>query len=132
MKWRDISLRDLVSLCIETAEEEAWEEFIERVQPAFASIAWHIAQERGPAQASDIDDLLQEVFLKLAARGNDLLSRLPQDTDQAAKAYLKVFAANIIRDSLRAKHAGKRGRERTASLDAEVLERLAVAGPVTE
>jgi RNA polymerase sigma-70 factor (ECF subfamily) len=130
MKLPDASLRDLVHQCIQSGNQEAWEEFINRLQPVFARIAWRIAQERFSPQPSDIDDLLQDVFAKIARNGQELLRLMPGDSDEAVRAYLKVSAANTMRDILRARYADKRGgAERMESLEAETVQRLALSAP---
>jgi RNA polymerase sigma-70 factor (ECF subfamily) len=125
MELRTASLRELVRHCVETGREDAWDELIRRVQPTFASIACHMALRGSPIQAQEIDDIVQEMLLKIAHSRSESLRRLPQESDEDAMAYLKCSAANTARDYFRMKHAGKRGVEKTANLDDEATERLA-------
>jgi RNA polymerase sigma factor (sigma-70 family) len=125
MELRAASLRELVRLCVETGREDAWDELIGRVQPTFARIACHMALGGGPTQTQEIDDIVQEMLLKIAHGRSESLRRLPQESDEDAMAYLKCSAANTARDYFRVKRAGKRGLEKTANLDDEVVARLA-------
>ncbi|HXA51780.1 MAG TPA: sigma-70 family RNA polymerase sigma factor [Candidatus Acidoferrum sp.] len=125
MELRAASLRELVRLCVETGREDAWDELIGRVQPTFARIACHMALRCGPIRPQEIDDIVQEMLLKIAHGRSESLRRLPQESDEDAMAYLKCSAANTARDYFRIKRAGKRGLEKTGNLDDEAGERLA-------
>src|SRR5258708_11892595 len=119
MEIRDAPVRELVRLCIRS-REEAWNEFLRRFQPVFARIACNIAMERGSFETQEIDDLVQEICLKLTNRNSEVLRRLPDESDEAAIAYLKKSAANTVRDYFRARYADKRGHTKTVDVDTEM------------
>ena len=129
MEHQAASLRELVRLCVETGREDAWDELIRRVQPTFARIACHVALRGGPIQTQEIDDIVQEMLLKVAHGRSESLRRLPQESDEDAMAYLKCSAANTARDYFRGKRTGKRALEKTATFDDEAAARLAVEMP---
>jgi DNA-directed RNA polymerase specialized sigma24 family protein len=112
MELRTASLRELVTLCVETGREDAWDELIRRVQPTFARIACHMALRGNTIQTQEIDDIVQEMLLKIANSRSESLRRLPRESDEDAMAYLKCSAANTARDYFRMKYAGKRGVEK--------------------
>jgi RNA polymerase sigma-70 factor (ECF subfamily) len=106
--------------CLTTADPATWTELVQVLQPVFARVAYRVLAEWGRVQdASEIDDILQEIFLKLAANGAATLERVPAD-ERVAYCYLRTVAANRTRDYLRAKYADKDGLDQTVSLDAMV------------
>jgi RNA polymerase sigma factor (sigma-70 family) len=118
----DASVLLLVKACLETCSADAWARLIRRVQPAIAGTVSRVTAESGRVDRSEIDDIVQEVFLKLGAGRGELLKRLPADSEQGAIAYLKVTAANVARDYLRAKRAEKRGPRQVVAIDAPFVE----------
>jgi RNA polymerase sigma-70 factor, ECF subfamily len=128
MEQPDDSLAGVIRKCLETSGAREWTELIRRLQPILARVAYRIVCEWGASNASDIDDILQESFLKIGARGGALLRRLPLDDETSALAYLKVTTANCARDYLRAKYAGKRGQDVTIGADAKIEELVAGGG----
>jgi RNA polymerase sigma-70 factor (ECF subfamily) len=119
-------------MCVNQGPPEAWEEFLRRTQPLFARIAWRMALQRGRASRDEVDDLVQEICLKISAHGAAVLRKLPGQSDEAAFAYLKVVAANTVRDRFDYEHAGQRDAARTSTLDDDVIGRLGTVLPVAE
>ncbi len=118
-------LTSVVQRCVANQDPRAWVELVQRLQPLLARIAYRVVTEWGlrPGVA-EIDDVIQETYLKLAANDAAVLRRIPADTEQSAAAYIRVVAANCAHDYLKAKHAAKRGLDRTANAG-ESLETLA-------
>ena len=125
MTCADLPLIQLARRCLESTAEEPWEELIGRLQPVFARVVYRVASQWGYGNLREIDDILQEAFLKLASRRSDL-GRLPNESEEAAIAYFKVMAANCAHDYFRSKYADKRGETRTEQLEPR-LEQLATA-----
>jgi RNA polymerase sigma-70 factor, ECF subfamily len=113
---------DLAQRCSSGADERAWTDLVRILQPLFARAAYRVALEWGRESSPEIDDIVQEVFFKLSARGAEALRRVPGGNEQAATAYLKVLAANTARDYLKARYAQKRGRGCTVNLDERISE----------
>jgi RNA polymerase sigma-70 factor, ECF subfamily len=125
MDQEDDSLAGIIRRCRDTSGAREWTELIRRLQPILARVAYRVACEWGTSNASETDDILQESFLKIGARGGELLRKLPLDDETAALAYLKVTTANCARDYLRAKYAEKRGQDVTINLDPKIEELVA-------
>lgn len=123
MTCADLSLLQLVRRCFESIGNDVWEELIKRLQPVFARAAYRVAVQWGSANVREIDDIVQEICVKLVARRADL-RRLPESSDEATAAYFKVLAANCARDYFRAKYADKRGQVMTEEIEPR-LEELA-------
>src|SRR5215469_3460173 len=117
-------LAGIIRKGLQKPSAEEWAELIRRLQPILPRIAYRVACEWGVANASEIDDILQESFLKIGAHEGQLLRRLPLDDVGSALAYLKVTTANCARDYLRAKYADKRGKDVTVQVDASMDELL--------
>lgn len=104
-------LHTLLSFGLHAGDTTLWEDLIARLQPIFARTVYHIAAAWGTVNAEEVDDVVQEIFLKLGAARQDAILRANLTTETAAIAYLKVMAANAARDYFKAKHSGKRGFE---------------------
>ena len=85
-----------------------------------------MARSTGAAQATDVDDVVQECFVKLEGARARAGGMSGFDNPEAALAYLKVLAANTARDYVRKRSAEKRGTAQTAALDDRLDE---IAGP---
>jgi RNA polymerase sigma-70 factor (ECF subfamily) len=108
---------------------QAWAELVPRLQPLFASIAYRITSEWGCANAHEIDDIIQDIFLKLGANSGAALGRLPLDDEDRTLACFKVIAANAARDFCKARYAAKRDAGRTVSSESQT-ELVAAIGAV--
>ena len=106
-----IPLHTLVAYGLQAGDASVWEELIARLQPIFARAIYRIAATWGIVSADEIDDVIQETFLKLGAGRQDAILRANLNSEAAATAYLKVMAANSARDYFKAKHSEKRGFE---------------------
>lgn len=109
------SLADMFGDCIRAAgNHPACDEFFRLVQPTIIRVVSRIArQHNAPAE---VDDLIQEVGLKLIASGKSIVGLLPSDGAEAV-SYFSVLAANAARDFFRARGAEKRGISNTVSLE---------------
>ena len=129
MSLRASPLVEIVHACLESREELAWGELISRLQPVFARIAWRVARGVagwGSADISEVDDIVQEVFLKLGTRGGKILGHVPLENDAFAWGYFaKAMAGNAARDYFKAKYADKRGTRLTVSEDSVRMEEFA-------
>jgi RNA polymerase sigma-70 factor (ECF subfamily) len=123
----ELPLHDLLAVCLDSRDVQLWEVLVRRLQPIFARVVYRVAGSTGAAQAGDVDDVVQECFLKLeGARAKPDGGKSRFDCPEAALAYLKVLAANTARDYVRKRNAEKRGTAKTAALDDRLGE---IAGP---
>jgi|ERR1700733_9415718 len=98
MRISDASFTQLYKRCLGSRDSEAWTELVRRLQPAFARIAYRTRVGWGRSDRRDIDDVVQEIFLKLGTLNREKLEAVPLESDPAALAYLHVLAANAARD----------------------------------
>lgn len=109
MQLSSITANDLALLCSDSGSEEAWREFVRRFQRPIAISVMRTARDWGVGSPAEIDDLVQETFLRLCADNCRLLKGfVPRDPDSII-GYLKVVAANVTHDKLRSERAAKRG-----------------------
>jgi RNA polymerase sigma-70 factor, ECF subfamily len=131
MKGIDASFTELYARCLQSRDAGAWTELVTRLQPVFARVAYRTSVEWGRADLRELDDVVQEIFLKLGSLDTEKLGRVPLDSDSAALAYFQVMAANAARDYFRAKYANKRGEMRTDT-GVERLEEFAARATLAQ
>lgn len=122
MDYEAISPEDLVVACLQAGNESAWAEFVCRFQPLIARVLLRIAHQWGDSSPQAIDDLVQEVYLKLCADNLRLLRNFKSSHEDAIYGYIKVFTANLAHDHFKASYAQKRGGSaETGSLDSDTF-----------
>jgi len=117
------SLHELIADCLDRGDAELWEELIQRSQPIFSRAAYRVASHWGVSSLQEIDDIVQDTFLKLGSARQDALWRAHLENDAAATRYLSVMAANTARDHFRSRYAEKRGESHRVS-DESVLDAI--------
>jgi RNA polymerase sigma factor (sigma-70 family) len=111
--------RDLIQKLVQAAPDDPlWKEFVTRFRPRVRLTVLRSFQTeaaRNPnvdpgAPFDVVDDLTQEVFVRLLEGERRALSRFQGRTDLSAHTYLGVIAVNLVRDhfkTLRAHRAPK-------------------------
>jgi len=121
-------LRDLWLKCvIEPHNSGAWDELLARVHLKLCRIAGRLAANWGLRDDSEIEDLVQDMCLKISQVPASVVSDLGT-SDIEVQAYLNATAANAARDSLRLRFADKRGKHATRQLDANAEELVGEIG----
>jgi len=128
-----LSLRDIWRKCLDTpADDEVWQELLDRIHPVLLRIARNVAHSSGLDRPEDIDDLVQEICLKISHPSSLRAIRLPSD-DKQADRYFRATAANAARDALKTRFACKRGEHVTISMEDHLTELAdSVAAPAIE
>ena len=106
-----LSDTELLRLCLHSVEADGWNEFVRRFQRPIALVALRTARMWGVTSSSRIDDMVQEVFLRLCSNDCKVLRLFVGDQPGALAAYIKVIAAGVAHDHLRAGKRQKRGGE---------------------
>src|SRR5437879_2383088 len=68
----------------------------------FASVARRTAMQTGILDSVTIDDLLQEIYLRICARRKNFTKHFRAKSENAVFAYMKVLAVNTVLDQARA------------------------------
>ena len=103
MRYSSLSLKELVCLCAGPRDDDAWEEFVSRVQKPIALTIMRTACLWGERSRSVVEDLVQETYVKLWKDGcrhlRDFAIKNPDD--DAVLRYIRKIAANATHDYFR-------------------------------
>ena len=113
MRYSSVSSEDLVRVCAGSRNPAAWEEFIRRFHRLIASVVLRTAQRWGEPSPQQLDDLIQDTYLKLCEDDGRLLRSFQSRHQDAVYGFLKVVAANVVHDHYKAASAEKRGAGQT-------------------
>ena len=120
MDYSTIPPDELVLVCLQAGDEQAWAEFVRRFHPLIARVVVRAARRWGEDSPQVIDDLVQDTYLKLCAERSHFLQNFKSAHKDAIYGYIKVFTANLVHDCLKASHSQKRGGATiTTSIDDE-------------
>jgi RNA polymerase sigma-70 factor (ECF subfamily) len=88
----------LIPICLSTNDEAAWREFVRRFGPLINSVIAKAVLRYGNTSRTLIDDLVQDVFVKLFASGSRILKSINVENEQVLFGFFKVIAANVVHD----------------------------------
>jgi RNA polymerase sigma-70 factor (ECF subfamily) len=127
MSRQDPAFAELFRDWIENGgDDQKSEAFVRASRSLFTSIVRRVASQFGSISSQEVEDQLQDIYLKLTSQGSAILAKMPKDPE-AARSYLRIVAANVCRDAWKAKHAGRRDSGRTIPFDG-MESRLSQAG----
>jgi RNA polymerase sigma-70 factor (ECF subfamily) len=101
MAQEEISIRDLLNLCLSSDGQEHWREFVRRTQPLIASVIINTIRRWKEPSPSLVDDLIQDTYVRLFAADRKALRSIKNEYENTIFGYLKVVASNIVRDHFR-------------------------------
>ena len=115
---------ELVKVCAEGRTAEAWEEFIRRCNRFITGVVLRVARQWGNTSPEMIEDLVQEVYLKLAAEDCRALKHFSPRDENSLFGFLKVVVSNITHDYFGASYSdlGAAGDMATVELNATMQE----------
>lgn len=113
------STEDLLRACAEHGGPDVWEEFIRRVHPLIARVVLRSARRWGEASAALLDDLIQEVYLKICQDHCRMLREFEPRHPDAIFGYIKIVAANLVNDHFKAARSLKRNSPAVIQNDAD-------------
>lgn len=108
VSFAQLSPEALIQMCV-NADVGAWEEFMRRYHRLIAGVVFRTTQKWGKSSPTTLDDLIQEIYLKLCANEYLLLRAYNPKHSGAIYGYLKVITANVVHDRFKALHTEKRG-----------------------
>jgi RNA polymerase sigma-70 factor (ECF subfamily) len=109
LNYKGMSPEQLALVCSESRDAGAWEEFVHRFHRVIASAALRTARRWNENSPHLIDEVVQEVYLKLFSDDARLLREFKSKHPDAVYGYLKVLTVNVAHDYFKASHAAKRG-----------------------
>jgi RNA polymerase sigma-70 factor (ECF subfamily) len=113
VRYADFSSTEVVRACAGSRDEKAWAEFIRRFQVVIAAAALRTARRWCEPSHPQLDDLIQETFLKLCENDCRLLRSFEARREDSIYGFLKVVAANVVHDHFKSATAAKRGAAQT-------------------
>lgn len=137
---------DLMRSCLTTDSDAVWEEFLARYNRFICLAVLRAFCQRGGRRTGSVDveivnDLVQEVYLKLFEASRFGTRAFRGATDAAVFVYIGRVAISVVVDHLRRNGARKRGSD-TCSLDDVIYgedgqeltlgDRIAASGPTPE
>jgi RNA polymerase sigma-70 factor, ECF subfamily len=122
-----LSIEELVRQCSASRSADAWEEFIRRFHRLIATVILRTAARLGDSSRQTVDDLIQETYLKLCADDFRVLRNFQQQRPDAFIGYVKVVAANVVRDHFKSSYSLKRGAGHVEQLAVDFIP-LALEG----
>ena len=124
MDYQELAPVQLARLCAEK-DSQAWLEFIQRYQRPITLVILRTLREAGGASTLLIDDLVQDTYAALCANGCRLLRDFVEEYPSSLDAMVRVVAANLTHDHLRAQNAKKRGGDfHQVAYDSSVVARI--------
>jgi RNA polymerase sigma-70 factor (ECF subfamily) len=104
------SVNDLAKLCARSADVPEWEELVRRCAPLAAVVARRISRlwVSDPSPAV-VDDIAQEVFLKLCEHDRRILRDFEPRGDDSFLGLLRIVTASVTNDYYRRQYSVKRG-----------------------
>src|SRR5438270_2967353 len=109
MDPRKLSVKELISYCLDSQDEAGWNEFVRRFQPLIAGVVTKSVFRRKRPKPDLIDDLVQETFLKLCANNFRALRNFSFKDDHGFFGFLKVVASHVVEDYFRVQNSQKHG-----------------------
>ncbi|HET8922449.1 MAG TPA: sigma-70 family RNA polymerase sigma factor [Candidatus Acidoferrum sp.] len=109
-RYSSLSLREVVSLCADPRNDDAWEEFVSRVDKPIALTIKRTAEVCGERSLSLIEDLRQETYDKLLKGGcRHLRDFATEHADDEILRYIKRTAINVTYDHFKHVRSQKEG-----------------------
>jgi RNA polymerase sigma-70 factor (ECF subfamily) len=115
-RYAEFSSAELVRACAGSKDEGAWAEFIRRFQLVIAAAVLRTARHWGEPSRPQLDDLIQDTYLKLCENDSRLLRSFQPRHEDSIYGFLKVVAANVVHDHFKSALAAKRGAGQTEAI----------------
>ena len=94
----DLSPEELIRVCADLRDAAAWSEFICRFHAAIYSAVLRTGRRYAQFHRGLCDDLVQDTYLRLAARDARALRDFVPRREGSAQCYLRVIAARVTQD----------------------------------
>jgi RNA polymerase sigma-70 factor, ECF subfamily len=115
-RYPEFSSAELVRACAGSKDEKAWAEFIRRFQVVIAAAVLRTARQWGEPSSPQLDDLIQDTYLKLCEDDSRLLRSFQPRHEDSIYGFLKVVSANVVHDHFKSAQAAKRGAGQTETI----------------
>jgi RNA polymerase sigma-70 factor (ECF subfamily) len=104
------SVNELAKACAHSADAAEWGEFVRRCVPLATLVALRISRMWvRDASPATVDDIVQEVFLKLCEQERRILRDFEPRGEDSFLGLLRMVSASVANDYFRRSHSTKRG-----------------------
>lgn len=121
MEPSQTSVNDLAQACAYSSNAQEWEEFLRRSMPLVTLAVSRVCRMwTNSASRAMVDDIAQEVFLKLCEQERRILREFVPRGEDSFFGLLRIVSVSVANDYLRRIYSAKRGgKVVTFSLDDE-------------
>lgn len=113
VQYSQMAIPHLIAACTSESNETAWHEFIRRLRPLIAGVITKVALRFGKVSHALVEDLSQEVYLRLWSDQGYALMSVEGYHEHAFLGLAKAIAANTTQDYFRRRLSSKRGSGNT-------------------
>jgi len=105
-----VPVNELARACAGSADAAEWEELLRRCAPVASMVAARVSRMwLGAATPSIVDDIVQEVFLKMCEQQRRILREFKPRGEDSFLGLVRIVAASVANDYFRRQHSVKRG-----------------------
>jgi RNA polymerase sigma-70 factor (ECF subfamily) len=123
VQYSQMAPPQLIAVCTSEANEAAWREFIRRFHPLIVAAITKAVRRFGNVSHQLVDDLIQDVFLKLCKDNFRALRSLgTAHHERAFFGFLKVVATHTAQDYFRSAASAKGGSGKSPEADRVFME----------
>ena len=101
MNWKDLSDRELVELCLQDNQPEAWTEFLRRFQPLMAAVVARTVRRWTPPSRNLVDDLVQSSLRKICDNHCRAMRSFRWLHENSFRGFRTVVSSNVVQDHFR-------------------------------
>ena len=101
MNWPELSDRELVEMCLQSMQEEAWSEFLRRFQPLTAAVVTRTIRRWTRPSRNLVDDMVQSSLRKICDNNCRAMRGFRWLHENSFRGFLKVVASNVVQDHFR-------------------------------
>jgi RNA polymerase sigma-70 factor (ECF subfamily) len=106
----EVPINELAKACAHSCDAEEWQELLRRSQPLVLLVAGRVTRLwMGASVPTMVDDIAQEVFLKLCERERRVLREFEPRHGDSFHALLRMVTVSVASDYFRRLHSIKRG-----------------------
>ena len=110
MNGSSTSMNDLAKTCAHSADAAEWGELVRRCAPLASLVALRIVRQwLGSPSPATVDDIVQEIFLKLCEQERRILRNFEPRGEDSFLGLLRLVSASVATDYFRRLYSAKRG-----------------------
>jgi RNA polymerase sigma-70 factor (ECF subfamily) len=112
----ELSVNELAKVCAHSSNAAEWEEFLRRCNPLASLIVARVVRMwTQSASPAIVEDILQEVFLKLCEQNRRILREFEAREEDSFLALLRIISGSVANDYFRRLNTAKRGGKSVTS-----------------